>query len=150
MWLYEGTAISGIDDIPNSENVSYQGFVYKITNIATGKFYIGKKSFISNQKKKMTQKELADWNKPGKRPTHKRVVKESDWFKYWGSNKTLLAEIKANGESGFKREILKLCKTKKQLTYWEIHFQCLSECLTQPERTYNDNILGKFFTRDLL
>ena len=31
----------------------YYGFVYKITNEVTGKFYIGKKVFWNNKKKKL-------------------------------------------------------------------------------------------------
>ena len=79
MWLYEGKEVTDISIMPES----IQGFIYKITNLKTGKFYIGKKSIVSNTKKKLTQKELAAWSKPGKRPTHVRVTKESDWQKYW-------------------------------------------------------------------
>jgi hypothetical protein len=60
------------------------GFVYKITNIKTGKFYIGRKSLFSNTKKKLTQKELAELSGPGRKPTSKRVIKESNWADYWG------------------------------------------------------------------
>jgi len=146
MWLYEQKQVADINDIPEGT----QGFIYKITNLKTGKFYIGKKSLVSNQKKKMTQKELAAWSKPGKKPTHKRVIKESDWLKYWGSNKPLQADVKELGEENFSREIIRFCKSKKQLTYWEVHYQFKYECLTQPDKSYNDNILGKFFVRDLL
>lgn len=146
MWLYNDKEVTDISNIPEGS----QGFIYKITNLKTGKFYIGKKSLVSNQKKKLTQKELAEWNKPGKRPTHKRVTKESDWQKYWGSNKPLQADVKELGAENFKREIIRFCKSKKQLTYWEVYYQFHYECLTKHENSYNDNILGKFFVRDLL
>ena len=128
----------------------YLGFVYKITNKINGKFYIGKKFFWYNKKKKLTKKQLAEWLGPGRKPTFEIVQTESDWKTYWGSSKELLADIKQLGEDNFECQILKLCKTKKQLTYFEMHFQCKYECLVSPSLTYNDNILGKFFSKDLV
>lgn len=124
------------------------GFVYKITNIKTGKFYIGRKSLYSNVKKKLTKKELAEHEGPGRKPTKKLVTSESNWQTYWGSNKTILEEIKQNGTQDFRKEILKFCFNKKQLTYWELHYQCVEGVLLS-EKSYNDNILAKFFRKDL-
>ena len=125
------------------------GFVYKITNIKTGKFYIGRKSLFSNVKKKLTKKELSELSGPGRKPTKKLVTSESNWMDYWGSNKGILQEIKEKGNSMFRREILKFCYNKKQLTYWELHYQCVNEVLLT-EKSYNDNILAKFFRKDLV
>ena len=125
------------------------GFVYKITNIKTGKFYIGRKSLFSNTKKKLTKKEIAEHEGPGRKPTSKRVIKESNWTEYWGSNKAILEEIKQDGTEPFRKEILKFCFNKKQLTYWEVHFQCVNEVLLT-DKSYNDNVLAKFFRRDLV
>ena len=124
------------------------GFVYKITNKINGKFYIGKKVFWNNRKTKLTKKEIAEQTGPGRKPTHKVVTKESDWLTYWGSNKDLLADIQELGMDNFERKILTLCKSKKELTYWEMHYQCKEEVLLV--NAYNDNILGKFFTQDLV
>jgi len=124
------------------------GFVYKITNKTNGKFYIGKKVFWNNRKTKLTKKEIAEQTGPGRKPTHKVVTKESDWLTYWGSNKDLLADIQELGMDNFERKILTLCKSKKELTYWEMHYQCKEEVLLV--NAYNDNILGKFFTQDLI
>ncbi len=124
------------------------GFIYKITNIKTGKFYIGKKSLYSTVRKKLTKKELAELEGPGRKPTKKVVVSESNWADYWGSNKPLLQDIKTEGTDHFRREILRFCYNKKQLTYWEVHYQCLDSVLTN-EKAYNDNVLAKFFRRDL-
>ena len=126
------------------------GFVYKITNLTDGKFYIGKKVFWNNKKHKLTKKQLAEQSGPGRKPTHEVIRTESDWKTYWGSNKQLLADIKALGEDHFECLILHVCKTKKQLTYYEMHYQCKFECLVSPSLSYNDNILGKFFSKDLL
>ena len=128
----------------------YFGFVYKITNKETGKFYIGKKVFWNNKKKKLTKKQLAELPPtPGRKPTHDVIRVESDWKTYWGSNKQLLADIKQYGEDRFECWIFKQCLTKKQLTYWEMHYQCKEEVLIGKDKSYNDNILGKFFTKDL-
>lgn len=127
----------------------YHGFVYRILNTQTGQYYIGKKVFWNNKKHKLTRKQLAELQGPGRKPTHEVIIVESNWKDYWGSNKQLLEDIKKLGEENFECHILKLCKTKKQLTYYEMHFQCTSNCITPGNRSYNDNILGKFFPKDL-
>jgi len=124
------------------------GFIYKITNNITNKFYIGKKSLYHNIKKKLTKKELAEQTGPGRKSTTKRVQKESDWATYWGSNKEILEEIKTKGNLAFTREILKIVNTKKELTYWEVAYQCQYDVLLID--SYNDNILGKFFKKDFV
>ena len=66
-----------------------------------------------------------------------------------GSNKGILQEIKEESTDSFRREILKFCFNKKQLTYWEVHFQCVNEVLLT-DKSYNDNVLAKFFRKDLV
>ena len=124
------------------------GFVYIIKNKINGRIYVGKKVFWNNTKKKLTKTEIAEQTGPGRKPTHKVVTKESNWMTYWGSNKELLADVKEHGMDNFERKILKLCKTKKELTYFEVHYQCVYEVLLN--NSYNDNVLAKFFRRDLL
>jgi hypothetical protein len=124
------------------------GFVYIIKNKIDGKFYVGKKILRNNLSKKLTKKEIAAWDKPGKVPKKKKEVKESNWKEYWGSNKDLVDDLKKLGEENFERQILQFCRSSKQLTYfetlWQLHFDVLCvEC-------YNANILGKFFRRDVL
>ena len=102
----------------------YIGFVYKITNLTDSKFYIGKKYFWYNKKKKLTKKQLAELPPgPGRKPTHEIVRVESDWKTYWGSSKELLESVRVLGEDHFECMILMPCKTKKQLTYYEMHYQ---------------------------
>jgi len=146
-FIYEEGAVKEYDSIDKfPENCI--GFVYKITNIKTGKFYIGKKSLYSNIRKKLTKKELAELSGPGRKPTKKLVTSESNWLVYWGSNKGILQEIKEEGTEYFRKEILKFCFNKKQLTYWEVHYQCINEVLLT-DKSYNDNVLAKFFRKDL-
>jgi hypothetical protein len=147
-FMYNGETVTEYDSVEKFPQ-GCVGFIYKITNLRSGKFYIGRKSLFSNTKKKLTKKELAEHTGPGKKPTKKLVTKESDWENYWGSNKTLLQEVKDSGTSDFRREILKFCFNKKQLTYWEVHFQCVNEVLLT-DKSYNDNVLAKFFRKDLV
>lgn len=126
---------------PEGFNIEdYYGFVYKIVNKENNKFYIGKKIFHNTRKLP-----------PLKGQKRKRtVIKESNWKTYWGSSKFLLEDLKNLGEDKFDKIILRLCKTKKEATYWEMHYQCVYEVLNKPSQTYNDNILGKFFSKDLV
>ena len=135
-------------DIYNPED--YLGFIYKITNLTNGRFYIGKKYFWYNIKKKLTKKQLAEQTGPGRKSTTEIVRVESDWKTYWGSSKELLTDVKQLGDGHFECIILQLCKTKKELTYYEIHHQCKSDVLLPGVLTYNENILGRFFSKDLI
>jgi hypothetical protein len=128
----------------------YFGFVYKITNLTNSKFYIGKKYFYHTSNVKLGKKELAALPVTrGRKSTTKQVIKESDWRSYWGSSKELQQDVKELGAEMFECVILKLCKDKKELTYYELHYQCTNECLLSYD-SYNDNILGKFFRKDLV
>ena len=123
------------------------GFVYKVTNVCSGRIYVGKKVLYNNLTKALTKGEIAQWVAPGRVPKKKKVKKESDWETYWGSNKHLKLEMGELGEHCFTREILTICKTKKQLTYFEIYWQMRLDVLTVD--SYNDNISGKFYRKDL-
>jgi len=48
----------------------------------------------------------------------------------------------------FERSIIKTASTKKLLTYYETQYQFVHQVLEKPEEYFNDNILGKFFTKD--
>ena len=43
-----------------------------------------------------------------------------------------------------------MCPDKKSLTYFEIKYQMIYQVLEKPDEFFNDNILGKFFTKDLV
>ena len=130
-------------------STDYYGFIYKITNLETGKYYIGKKAFFHNKKKKLTKKEIAEQTGPGRKATTRVDQVDSGWKSYWGSSKELLADVKKLGEDKFERLILKFAKTKKQLTYYELESQILHNALFD-STSYNDNILGKFFKKDFV
>lgn len=134
--------ITKLEDIPNNEHVI--GFVYKITHVTTGKFYIGKKSLFASRKTAISKKEKAT---TGTRKRTKTVVKQSNWLSYFGSCKELSEEVLRNGAHNYKREILELCCTKKYLNYCELAHQVKMDVLTS--NSYNGNILGRYFARDM-
>lgn len=137
--------MTSIEDFPSSTF----GFVYRITHIPSGKAYIGKKVLQFTRKAKLTKKDLEMYEgAKGRKPTFKKVTKESDWVKYWGSNKYLLELLKDEPQDNFKREILTLAPSKKLLTYEETKALFVYQVLEKPTEFFNDNILGKFFTKD--
>ena len=141
-WLYENKEMKRLSDFP--ENCI--GFVYLIKNKENGKIYVGKKILHNNLSKLLTKKEKAEWSKPGKIPKKKKVIKESNWESYWGYSKILIEDIDRLGKEGFERNILRLCFTKKEMSYYEVFYQMKYEVLHTD--SYNMNILGKFFPRD--
>jgi len=144
MWLYKEKVINSLEDMPQDTF----GFIYMVTHKPSGKSYIGKKSLFHNIKKKLTKKELAEQTGPGRKSTTKVVAKESDWKTYYGSAKPILELIKDGKQEEFTREILKLVPNKKLLTYYECKYLFIFGVLEHPEEYFNDNVLGKFFSKD--
>jgi hypothetical protein len=143
-WLYQNKEVNSIEDLPQDSF----GFIYITTHIPSGMSYIGKKSLYHNIKRKLTKKELAEQTGPGRKPTSKIVSKESDWTTYFGSAKPIQEIIKNGKVDEFEREILQIVNNKKLLTYYECKYLFSKGVLENPTKYYNDNILGKFFTRD--
>ena len=144
--LGPATEVEDMIQDPSFDITEYYGYIYMTVHAKTGRSYIGKKAFQHTTTKKLGKKELAEIPVTrGKRPSKKTVVKESDWKIYYGSN----TEIKSLPKDELKRYVLMLCKTKKQLTYCEtkylFHYNVLED-----DRYLNDNILGKFYRKDLI
>ena len=144
MWLYKEKVINSLEDMPQNTF----GFVYIVTHQPSGISYIGKKSLFHNIKKKLTKKELAEQTGPGRKSATRVVVKESDWKTYYGSAKPIMELIKGGKQEEFIREILQLVPNKKLLTYYECKYLFKYGVLEHPLEYFNDNILGKFFTKD--
>lgn len=145
VWHYNGKEITEISHFPKNTF----GFIYKIEHKPSGKSYIGKKVLYFNRKVKVTKKDLRVYEGvKGRKPTHKRLVKESDWLNYYGSNKVLLELIKKDSLENFYRYIIKLAPNKKLLTYYETQYQFMYQVLENPDMFFNDHILGKFFKKD--
>ena len=144
-WTYKTNKIGDVTQFP--ENTF--GFVYLITHKPTNKSYIGKKVLYYTRKQKIGKRELQRLEKAvGRRPSYKLVVKESDWLNYYGSQKEIKNLLLEGKKDEFERTILKLSPNKKLLTYYEVKFQMIYQVLEKPDEFFNDNILGKFFTKD--
>lgn len=140
-----GEIISSIADFPNNTF----GFVYRVTHKPTGKSYIGKKVLYYQRKVKLTQKDLKMYEGVvGRKPSYKLAIKESNWQDYWGSNKLLKEVMELEPIENFERYIIKTAPNKKLLTYYETKYQFVYQVLEKPDEFYNDNILGKFYTKD--
>lgn len=123
MWLYNDKQVNEI------ELEDYIGFVYIITRLDNNKKYIGKKLLKFKRTKKVKGKK-------------KKFLIDSDWQTYWGSNKVLLQELSEFGESLFKREIVKLCRTRGECNYHEAKLQFENNVL-ENDMWYNDWIMCK-------
>jgi hypothetical protein len=145
MWIYKNKPLTEVPE-------GYIGFVYKIScinksNEYFGWTYWGMKGFFSTITKKLGKKAIA--NLPDKRMSKKvKTTNESNWVNYNSSNKELQVLIKKN-PTHFKKEILVLCKTKKQLSYCETEVLFEYDVLRN-EKNWNGNILGKWYKRDLI
>lgn len=104
MWLYNDVPIDSID---LSE---YVGFVYVITNKVDDRIYIGKKLLKFKRTKTIKGKK-------------KKIFIDSDWKDYWGSSKLLHLDLDELGKDSFKREVLRLCKSRGELNYYEAKYQ---------------------------
>jgi hypothetical protein len=128
-WYYKDEPVEEIDP-------KYVGFVYLITNLVTGKRYIGKKlaKFSKTTTKTVTLKSGV------KKKKKVRSKTDSDWKTYWSSSKDVQADVKQLGENKFRRDILMFCLTKGTATYYEAKFQFYHEVLEKPNEWYNGQI----------
>lgn len=146
MWLYKGSEINQLTDMPEPQPF---GFIYEVTHLPTGRKYLGKKQLISVQNKPLGKKELALLT--DKRASKKKkVIKESDWKTYYGSNPEIKQLIKEGKQSEFSREILIFVPSKKLLTYYENKFLFINEVIEPHTNYINDNIEGRYFKKDFL
>ena len=128
----KGTAITS-DDIGD-----FFGYVYCITNLQTGKKYIGRKYFTQRRKP---------------RGSKRRVTSESDWKKYYGSSPELKDDVAKYGQNIFKREILSLQPTAGRVNFEETRQLFLNNVLSEAladgtPAYYNSNILGRYYRKD--
>jgi len=108
---------------------NYFGYVYCITDVQTGKKYIGKKFFTRSKTKQVKGKK-------------KKIRVSSDWMKYWGSNEELKKDVLEKGEERFVREILHLCRTRSECSYYET-YEIFSRHALLSDNYYNEWVSTK-------
>ena len=131
MWVYNDKEFNETPD-------EFQGFVYMVTEKDTGKKYIGKKFFWKPKILPITK-------------TRKRRVRtraESDWREYYGSSKEVQSLVESKGKDNYKREILRLCRTKGECSYYEAKLQFQYDVLLSDE-FYNEFIGCKIHSKHL-
>lgn len=127
-WTLNNTLFESIPD-----DCAAIGFVYLITNTISNKKYIGKKNFYTNRTKTKTVT-----LKTGlKKKKNIRVKAESDWMNYYGSSEDLKKDVELHGSENFTRQILRLCYTKGEQSYFEAKYQFDYDVLLNTDQFYN-------------
>ena len=67
----------------------------------------------------------------------KKTRVKSDWETYYGSNKALQEEVKKNGPDEYVREVLHLCKSRSECSYWE-NWEIFTRHALMLESYYNE------------
>ncbi len=113
---------------PFEANLEKFGFVYIITNMKSGKAYVGcKQYFLGKAKRKMK------------------------WETYIGSSKYLKADIEKIGKKHFRFEVIAEYKNKRSLRYYEAYYQIKWDVLTavipgsDKPAFYNSYVGGKWY-----
>jgi hypothetical protein len=126
-WIYQGKPIEP-EDIPPKAF----GFIYLITQISTGRKYIGRKLLTSAARKTVKGKT-------------KKIRKESDWQSYWSSSPEIKELIEAAGHDDFTREILVFTTSRGSTAYLEELSLHLVGAL-ESDKWINGNIRTKIFS----
>jgi hypothetical protein len=127
-WTYQNTPVT---ELP----ADCVGFVYLITNLATGRMYIGKKL----AKCAKTTYRVVKLKNGTKKKRRIRSKIDSDWQEYYGSNTELNADVARLGSENFTRQILFYCKSKAECSYIEAREQ-FSRRVLESRDYYNGQI----------
>ena len=127
-WLFESTLVESLPE-------DCVGFVQIITNLVSGRKYIGKKLAKFSKTTVKTVK-LKNGSKKKKKIRSKI---DSDWQLYYGSSPELHKDIELLGPENFKREILFYCKSKAECSYIEAREQFRHQVL-ESDDYYNGHI----------
>ena len=127
-WLYEN---SPVETLPED----CVGFVYIITNLISGRKYIGKKLAKFS---KTTYKTVKLKNGTKKKKKIRSKI-DSDWLAYYGSSPELTKDVTELGKENFKREILFYCSSKSECSYIEAREQFQHKVLESKDY-YNGHI----------
>lgn len=128
MWKFKDIQIKSKEDIPIEFEKSI-GFIYIITQLSTGRRYIGRKLLTKASTK--TTKGIK-----------KKIRKDSDWIEYWSSSPKIKAWIDESGTDDFSKEILIFVSSKSELMYAEEYYLYKTNALLS-DMWLNDNIRAK-------
>ena len=131
-WIYQGSTFTSADI------GDFFGYVYLITNLKSGRKYIGRKNFQQHRKH---------------RGSRRKRTSESNWKAYYGSSKELNGDRKRLGSDSFTREILSTHATAGRVNYEETKQLFLNNVLQETlddgtPKYYNSNILGRYYKKD--
>ena len=127
-WFYQGKEIKSINDCePNA-----LGFIYEITNLSNNKRYLGRKTI----------------RKPNYTSGINKGKSKGNYVftTYCGSSKSLLEDIKRGNT--YKKEIIRWCYSKAELTYYESQAIYCSDSLIR-EDFYNFWCKSTVYSRHL-
>ena len=128
-WKYHDKEILTEDDIPVDKAI---GFIYIITQISTGRRYLGRKLLTKSSSKQVGG-------------VKKKTRKASDWREYWSSSPKIKEWIKeAGGTDDFKREIILFVTSKGMLAYGEEACLYIVGAL-ESDKWINDNIRSRIY-----
>lgn len=131
-WYYQNEVFEPDEDFLKG----LVGFVYCMTNLDENKKYIGKKLFWSSKILPITKT----------RKRRKRIKIESDWRNYYGSSQAVIVLVERNVH--FRRDIIHLCRTKGECSYYEAKEQFAQDVLLRDDY-YNDFIGCKIHSKHL-
>ena len=151
-WTHKGRVITEISDMPEGT----YGFIYSVKHKPTDKIYLGKKVLYFERNKRLGKRALEALREErkakgigGRVPLKQKVVTESDWKDYFGSQKEIINLAKKDkSQEVWEKKILEFVPNKKLLTYYETKYLFINEVLESNDQYINDNILGKFYRKD--
>lgn len=140
-WYYEDQLV---EELPED----CVGFVYIITNLTTGRKYIGKKL----AKFRRTTYKVHKLKNGTKKKKKVRSKVDSDWQTYYGSSPELSKDVELLGTENFKREIIFYCQSKAECSYIEAREQFARKVLESNDwynghiqvRVHGSHIIKKF------
>lgn len=152
-WTHQGRLITDISDMPEGT----YGFIYEVVYKPEDIRYIGKKVLYFERNKRLGKRALEELRLErkakgigGRTPLKQKVITESDWRDYFGSQKEIVALAKKDKtQDNWEKRILEYVPNKKLLTYYETKHLFINNVLEDDYSAHiNDNILGKFYRKD--